>query len=524
MAGLTSGRFASAAEGGPIAAPDMTKCHKLKDGPTEESEPPNVKCCPPTTTLNIVDFKPGPCKIKIRPAAHSLDSEYIAKYNKAMELMRALPEDDPRSWIQQANVHCAYCNGAYDQVGFPDQYIQVHNCWLFFPFHRWYLYFYEKILGKLIGDPTFALPFWNWDHPDGYPIPSIFVDQTSALYDKNRNQSHLPPAIVDLDYTATEVGTTSTATVDEQTAVNLKVMYTAMVSGAKNQTLFFGKPYLTGYGPNPGPGTVENIPHTPIHIWCGDNRRNNWEDMGHFYSAGRDPLFYSHHANVDRMWNLWKKIPGGNRTDITDSAYLNSTFLFYDENAQLVRVKVKDSLDSRKLGYVYEDVDLPWLSAKPKATKSKIVKLLKKLGVARAAEKKNLKSLSEFPIKLDKTVSTVVKRPKKSRSKFEKEVEEEVLVIQGIEYDRSVPVKFDVYINDEDEDAPSRADKAEFAGSFASVPQSSGSAGKIELNLGISDLLEDLGADDDDSLVVTLVPKSGIGKVKIDGIKIDFLS
>ena len=144
--------------------------------------------------------------------------------------------------------------------------------------------------------------------------------------------------------------------------------------------------------------------------------------------------------------------------------------------------------------------------------------------MARAAEKKNLKPLSEFPITLDKTVSTVVRRPKKSRSKLEKEDEEEVLMIQGIEYDRSQPVKFDVYINDEDDEAPSRADKAEFAGSFASVPQSGHSGQKTQLNLGISDLLEDLGADDDETVIVTLVPKSGIGKVKIDGIKIDFLS
>ena len=297
-----------------------------------------------------------------------------------------------------------------------------------------------------------------------------------------------------------------------------------MVSCAKTPTLFFGEAYGSGSAPKPGAGTIENVPHTPIHIWCGDTRTQNGEDMGHFYSAGRDPLFYSHHANVDRMWNIWKKLPGSNRKDITDPDYLNTTFLFYDENAQLVRVRVGDSLDSRKLGYVYEDVDIPWLAAKPRATKSKIVRLLKKAGVAHAAEMKNLKPLSEFPITLDKTVSTVVKRPKKSRTKFEKEVEEEVLVIQGIEYDGTVPIKFDVYINDEDDEAPSQADKAEFAGSFASVPQSSQSDGqKTQLNLGISDLLEDLGADDDETVIVTLVPKSGIGKVKIDGIKIDFI-
>ncbi|XP_062087631.1 polyphenol oxidase, chloroplastic-like [Humulus lupulus] len=525
VAGLASDPFASAT---PVAAPDLSTCHALKDPPEQPPlNPSDVKCCPPYST-DIIDFKPARSftKLRIRPAAQTLDPEGIAKYKKAVELMRALPEDDPRSFVQQAKVHCAYCNGAYDQVGFPSQYLQVHNSWLFFPFHRWYLYFYEKILGNLINDPTFALPFWNWDSPSGYQMPSIYVDPTSSLYDEYRNQSHLPPTIVDLDYTAKELTTPAPAVTDaEQTATNLKVMYRQMVSGAKNASLFFGKPYKTGDSPNPGAGCIENIPHTPIHIWTGDTRRDNGEDMGNFYSAGRDPLFYSHHANVDRMWNIWKSLPGAKRVDISDPDYLNSTFLFYDENAQLVRVRVGDSLDSRKLGYVYEDVDLPWLKSKPRPVKSKIVKILKKLGVARAADT-NITPLSQFPITLDKTITTVVARPKKSRSKLEKEDEEEVLVIQGIDYANDVPVKFDVYINDEDDDAITGPDKSEFAGSFATVPHSTTSVTNIktELNLGISDLLEDIGADDDDKVKVTIVPKSGKGKVKIDGIKIDFIS
>ncbi|XP_060964353.1 polyphenol oxidase I, chloroplastic-like [Cannabis sativa] len=524
VAGLATEPFASAT---PVAAPDLSTCHTLKDPPPSAPlNPGDVKCCPPYSD-NIIDFKPARSftRLRIRPAAHTLDPDGIAKYKKALELMRALPEDDPRSFAQQAKIHCAYCNGAYDQVGFPSQYIQVHNSWLFFPFHRWYLYFYEKILGNLINDPTFALPFWNWDHPSGYQMPSIFVDPTSSLYDQYRNQSHLPPALIDLDFTVSEVKNPTAAPTDaEQTATNLKVMYRQMVSNAKNATLFFGKPYRTGDAPNPGQGSIESIPHTPVHIWTGDNRRANWEDMGNFYSAGRDPLFYSHHANVDRMWNIWKSLPGAKRVDITDPDFLNTTFVFYDENAQLVRVKVGDSLDSRKLGYVYEDVDLPWLRSKPRATKSKIVKMLKKYGVACAAD---ATPVTQFPITLDKTVTTVVARPKKSRSKLEKEDEEEVLVIQGIDYANNVPVKFDVYINDEDDDAVTGPEKSEFAGSFATVPHSTDSGAtniKTELNLGITELLEDIGADDDDKVKVTLVPKSGKGKVKIDGIKIDFIS
>lgn len=130
---------------------------------------------------------------------------------------------------------------------------------------------------------------------------------------------------------------------------------------------------------------------------------------------------------------------------------------------------------------------------------------------------------SVFPGKLDKTVKVIVSRPKKSRSKEEKEEEEEVLLIDGIEVERDVFVKFDVFINDEDE-AMSGADKTEFAGSFVNVPHKHERHKKIKtkLRLGISELLEDLGADDDENVLVTLVPRSGVGDVSIDGVKIEF--
>lgn len=158
----------------PVQPPDLTQC-----GPADfPSGATPVNCCPPVNS--IIDFKPPPASspLRVRPAAHLVDTDYVAKYNKAVEIMRNLPADDPRSFAQQANVHCAYCDGAYDQLGFPGLELQIHNSWLFFPFHRYYLYFHERILGKLIGDDTFALPFWNWDSPDGMKLPSIYTPST----------------------------------------------------------------------------------------------------------------------------------------------------------------------------------------------------------------------------------------------------------------------------------------------------------------------------------------------------------
>ena len=62
-----------------------------------------------------------------------------------------------------------------------------------------------------------------------------------------------------------------------------------------------------------------------------------------------------------------------------------------------------------------------------------------------------------------------VPRLKKS-SRKDKEDEEEILVIKGIELDRNKFVKFDVFINDKD-DPVSRPDNTKFTGSFVNVPQ-----------------------------------------------------
>ncbi|XP_073151721.1 polyphenol oxidase, chloroplastic-like [Henckelia pumila] len=507
---LTASPLAFAA---PVPGPDVTKC-----GPADLPQgaaPTN--CCPPLDG-KIIDyqFPTPPTTLRVRPAAHLADEAYIAKFNKAVEIMRALPEDDPRSFKQQANVHCAYCDGAYDQAGFPNLELQVHGSWLFFPFHRYYLYFFERILGKLIDDPTFVMPYWNWDAPAGMPIPAMYANPKSALFDTLRDKGHQPPTVVDLNFS----GSGSPINPNQQTSRNLTVMYRQMVSNAKTPQLFFGSSYKAGDDPNPGSGSIENVPHGPVHLWTGDSKQPNFEDMGNFYSAGRDPIFFGHHSNIDRLWSVWKTL-GGRRQDIKDSDYLGASFLFYDENAQMVRVKVGDCLDTAKLGYVYQDVEIPWLESRPKPRVSSVLRKLKSLAKAKAADVPGPKEV--LPAKLDKVLKVLVKRPKKRRSRKDKDEKEEILVIKGIELDRDVYAKFDVYINDED-DVVTTPENTEFAGSFVNVPHKHKSSKKIKttFRLSITDILEELDAEDDEHVVVTLVPASAGESITIDGIKIEF--
>ncbi|PNX56209.1 polyphenol oxidase, partial [Trifolium pratense] len=166
-------------------------------------------------------------------------------------------------------------------------------------------------------------------------------------------------------------------------------------------------------------------------------------------------------------------------------------------------------------------VDIPWINSKPKPA-SRRVQSKGKLLTPR-------KFVDKFPIVLDSVVSTIVKRPQKSRSSKEKEDEEEILVIDGIEFDSNIEVKFDVIVNDED-DKVIGVGNTEFAGTFVSLLHGHNHENNKKekkkntvtcLRLGLTNLLEDLKADDDDSIVVTLIPRYGDG-VKISGIKIEF--
>jgi polyphenol oxidase len=143
------------------------------------------------------------------------------------------------------------------------------------------------------------------------------------------------------------------------------------------------------------------------------------------------------------------------------------------------------------------------------------------LGKKAAKTKTALTPITAFPLVLDKTIVTVVSRPKKSRSRKEKEEEDEVLVIDGIEYDNGKFVKFDVFINE----MPSKPENTEFAGSFVNVSHKHAKKSKTRLILGITELLEDLEIDGDDSIVVALVPRSNTvsDPVVISGVKIEFV-
>ncbi|RZC94092.1 hypothetical protein C5167_016786 [Papaver somniferum] len=514
-----------------VLSPNLTTCHQS----LSDADQP-VYCCPPESeTLEpIVDFQfPDTSKpIKVRKPAHLVDEDYIAKYNKAIDIMKSLPYQDPRNYIRQANMHCLYCTGSYNQQH-SSSLLKIHRTWLFFPWHRMVLYFHERILGSLIGDENFALPFWNWDTPDGMFIPDMFLNGSMA--DTQRESSHLPPQVADINYDYVESGLGTS----DQISANVALMYNQMVSGAKKAELFMGCPYKAGEnGFCDGPGTIELAPHNPVHAWVGSNSNTEREDLGAFFTAARDPIFYAHHSNVDRLWNVWNELRS-NKPPVEDPDWLESTFFFHNEKSQLVRIKVKDVLDTSKLRYDYENVENVWLSARPKpSVPPKIARHVLKMRDSENPFFGDSNQAIVLPAiglkgrRLDTTIRVKLHRPKTHRSKIEKEQEEEILVIYGINISNDMYVKFDVYVNAVDETTIG-PESREFAGTFVNMKRGIRIVmekedlvvqRKTTFKVGITELLEDLEADGDQTIFVTLVPRGGTCvSTSIDGVRIEYM-
>jgi tyrosinase len=72
-------------------------------------------------------------------------------------------------------------------------------------------------------------------------------------------------------------------------------------------------------------------------------------------TAAQDPIFWLHHANVDRLWEIWLR--QGDRYNPDESQWLSQRFDLYDEDGRRVSMAVADVLDAvGQLGYIYSNL------------------------------------------------------------------------------------------------------------------------------------------------------------------------
>ncbi len=328
----------------------------------------------------------------------------LATYAKGVEAMLKLPATDPHNWFRNAFVHLMDC---------------PHGNWWFYVWHRGYLGYFEQTIRALTGDNNFAIPYWDWTALPQIPDPMFdgplnpqskffepytfniavfnsFIQPTMTSYWNSLSPAQLAQ-LAPRGYTSPDTmwndvngngvsGNISFATtcgsryltrdnpkLDPATAKNAEPLTLYGGLGATEfystqKFLSFNSFKTTSHGTPPGGkgsffSVLEGLPHNSIHNYIGGfgpldpgpygNMTNNLSPV--------DPVFFLHHSNMDRLWDLWtrkqKKLNLPYQpADADKKAYNDEPFLFYvDASGKFVgTAHAGDYFDTARWDYEYE--------------------------------------------------------------------------------------------------------------------------------------------------------------------------
>lgn len=214
----------------------------------------------------------------------------------AIQTMKANTNSaDPNSWSYWTNIHVNAC---------------PHGIAYFLGWHRGYLYYFEQQLRAVSGDPSLVLPYW--DYYTSAVLPDEFTDPRAGnpLYVERVN-TDVTPAL----------------------------------------TMAPFSPYLPNFqrGINQAfEPSVEGAPHNPIHDIIGGAMTTMESPI--------DPIFWLHHANIDRLWVAWVAAGGGRKMPAKSSSYWSGSYAY---TAALTMARTQ-SYDTRtNLRYYYQNELMP---------------------------------------------------------------------------------------------------------------------------------------------------------------------
>ena len=230
---------------------------------------------------------------------------------------------DRTGWIGQAQIHLDSC---------------PHFNWFFLPWHRAYLYYFEQICRAASNSDDFTLPYWDWTtHP---AIPDAFWGGATNPLDHGDDDPTFP-------------GLHRGRVVAPNQAISPEFVGPNVI-----RSIFENPDFVLAIGsdpaPNPRPndgvdrgaGILEGTPHNNVHGTIGGDMSDYW--------SPRDPIFWLHHANIDRLWALWAdRHPGAFPADAN---YLDFNMQdFFDTAGGPASLTVRQTLNTFDLGYRYAD-------------------------------------------------------------------------------------------------------------------------------------------------------------------------
>jgi tyrosinase len=333
----------------------------------------------------------------------------LASYARGVQAMLSLPASHPQNWFRNAFIHLMDC---------------PHGNWWFYVWHRGYLGYFEQTIRSLSKDPSFAMPYWDWTQqpqiPDGLfdgvlsPTDSAYEPYTGNLAVFT---AFIRPALTNYWNSLTPAQRTEQNTRGYSSFEKLWNDVTgysesadAGISGNEAFAITCGARYLSRQNPKLDPKTsydvspfvvrsglqptqfyspdinssfassrtpshntqpsgatkfsiIEGLPHNKVHNCIGGVGAIDpgpYGNMTNFLSPV-DPIFFLHHANIDRLWDVWtrKQIAMGLPylpTGADLAALANEPFLFYvDGNGQYAGPhKAGEYFSMRAFDYDYQ--------------------------------------------------------------------------------------------------------------------------------------------------------------------------
>jgi len=237
----------------------------------------------------------------------------VRTYREGVRRLKAA--SGPVNWNAIAKVHADFC---------------PHGNWYFVPWHRAYLVMVENIIRDVTGDRSFAMPYWDWS--SDRRIPEQFNRNAVAnnpLFEPSRTmtpQMALPDAMVGPRVISAIMA-----------ASNFEVFGSSRPDGQDTTDASWIREAGTD-------GPLESNPHNGVHGSIGGV-------MG-TYDSPRDPVFWLHHCNIDRLWAQWNQDGNLNTGDELwrDMLFENH---FFRPDGNRYSVSVRDLLEILPLGYRY---------------------------------------------------------------------------------------------------------------------------------------------------------------------------
>lgn len=344
----------------------------------------------------------APTELRIRRSWSSLTNEEKQQYVDGILLLKRTTFSSGLPGSERTDYE-SFCAGQYERNLY-DYYVELHASAFvtmggsshhqmahmgphFLPWHRYLILRMEHDMQIVLNDPNFTLPYWDWDDcqaqtaADGNPCPEMFDPNLLGSYGGLEDDADVTGYLTDQGYQVyiwtegspdTLFNTDSircgarplrrSVALDEITS-GLPPSSSYAISEGYQRPVYDAEPYdqcttddsvsfrmfLEGFR------TDDNVIECFIAGGCANH------GLGHTYVGGdmvqvgtTDPIFFMHHANVDRIWAMWQD---HNRENPETSVnYGNPGFpdMWRIALFNYPDIQVEEMFDFRALGYLYD--------------------------------------------------------------------------------------------------------------------------------------------------------------------------